>query len=249
LSVTVRCPKCGSNAHSMNVRHPFMWGKSDVEVRCQWCGTRKYGEEARRLVDGAVEAAKRAEEAERRFREQADRERREQLERELRAAEEREREEEARRILEEQEEQRRLDLLAAELAQAELERIEAERVEAERVEAEQNAVLEARRERDRAAARAMTEKRKAVEEMVGRRLARDEAARQARRDAPRLRREARLAARATAIADLGGDASTLCEYFLCDQPHRPDLRYCSKGCSDNLARERYEARKAARKSS
>jgi len=233
--VTVRCPKCGSNAHSVTVRHPYMWGKSDIEVRCQWCGTRKYGDEAQRLVDGALETLKRAEEVERRLREQAERERREQLEREWRAAEEREREDEARRIREEQEEQDRLGRIAAELARAELER--------ERVEAEKNAVAEARRERDRAAARAMSEKRKAVEEMVNRRLALNEEARNARLEAPRLRREAKAAARASVIATLGGDASTLCEYYLCDQPHRPDLRYCSKTCSDNVARERYAAKK------
>jgi hypothetical protein len=63
-----------------------------------------------------------------------------------------------------------------------------------------------------------------------------------RRDTPA--KIARAAARAARVAEIGGDASTLCESPWCVNPHPPDRRYCSKKCSDNVARERYDARKA-----
>ena len=50
MSVTVRCPKCNSNAHACLVRHPFMNQKAEMEVRCTTCGIRKYGADADRLV-------------------------------------------------------------------------------------------------------------------------------------------------------------------------------------------------------
>ncbi|NBR01240.1 MAG: hypothetical protein EBT79_12685 [Actinobacteria bacterium] len=248
--MTVRCPKCKSNAHSLTVRHPYLWGKSEVEVRCQWCGTRKYGAEAQRLVDEATAEANRLaveRETERRERDAAALAA---AAEESRLAEERRRqiEEEARcRQIEEEARRRQIE------EEARL-REEAERVWAERIEAERRAAAEAelakteaRKERERAEVRALNEKRKAIDEMVSRRLALNEEARQARLDAPRLRREAKAAARATAVAALGGDASSLCAYDLCDQPNGGQgRRYCSKTCSDHVARRRYAEKQAAR---
>ncbi len=257
MSVTVRCPKCGANAHAFSARHPFMSGKTETEVRCQLCGTRRYGAEADRLVEQALSRVTAHEASERRFREQA--------EDALRARNAAEREAELARVREEtrrgrqelldqralrlaqEAELERLELERVELERVELERVELERVEAERVEAERLAVLdaerEAQRERDRAVAAKFDEKRRTIDAMVARRLGLNEAARQARLDAPRLRRERLADARAASIALNGTDA--LCASPLCANPHPPDRRYCCKGCSDHVARERYKARKAA----
>lgn len=45
------CPKCEStNLHFQRIRHPFMWGASEVQMSCYICGTVKYGEPAIRQV-------------------------------------------------------------------------------------------------------------------------------------------------------------------------------------------------------
>lgn len=56
-------------------------------------------------------------------------------------------------------------------------------------------------------------------------------------------RAARAAARASRLAELGGDGSTLCASPWCANPHSENGRYCSKACSDDVARARYNARK------
>jgi hypothetical protein len=232
-----------------------MSGKTETEVRCQLCGTRRYGAEADRLVEQALSRVTAHEESERRFREQA--------EDALRARNAAEREAELARVREEtrrsaRERQELLDQRALRLAQeaelerlelerVELERVELERVELERVAAARKAVLdaerEAQRERDRATSAKLDEKRRAVDAMVARRLGLNEAARQARLDAPRLRRERLADARAASIALNGTDA--LCASPLCANPHPPDRRYCCKGCSDHVAREKYVAKRNA----
>lgn len=186
MSVTVRCPKCGSNAQVILVRHPFIHGKSDTEMRCMFCGARRYGAEAERLIEQA-----RAE-AERIARERAESERRAR---------------EAERIAQERAESERLFRIAAEWARAEAER---ERVAlAETVDPRPNQA----------------------------------AARQARIDASRLRRERLGAAHDAAVAERGVDA--VCESPLCANPRPPGRRYCGKKCSDDVARDRHNAKKAA----
>lgn len=61
MTSTVRCPKCSSNAHAFLARHPFIYNKSELQVACQFCGTRKYGEDATRLVEAAKEETARKE--------------------------------------------------------------------------------------------------------------------------------------------------------------------------------------------
>jgi hypothetical protein len=47
----VRCFKCNaSNVHFSQSRHPFMWGKAEVQFNCYICGSVKYGEVAIRQV-------------------------------------------------------------------------------------------------------------------------------------------------------------------------------------------------------
>lgn len=53
----------------------------------------------------------------------------------------------------------------------------------------------------------------------------------------------RASARASRVAALGGDDSTLCASPWCCNRHLSDRRYCSKACSDDVARARHKARK------
>lgn len=162
----VKCPKCGSNADWESTKHPFMWGRTEIEIQCRWCGTRRYGDDARRIVDSAIDEARRREEAEqRRLREEA----------------------EARRLREEAESAARVDPPPVD-------------------------------PKPRPPAR-----RPANSHAAG--------------------RDVLAARRVAAVAALGGDASTLCEYPLCTRPHRMNARYCSKQCSDHVARARYRARR------
>lgn len=200
--MTVRCPKCGSNAHSFLVRHPFIYGKTETEVRCHICGARRYGAEAERLVEQALAHRAAALEAERAARERAEAERRARLSAALEAERAREREA-AERAREEAAEQERRERLAAELA----------------------------------------EEKGVVDGMVARRLEQTAAARQAWGVASRLRRERLGAAHDAAVAERGEDA--VCASPLCANPRPPGRRYCGKGCSDHVARERYAARRRA----
>ena len=232
MSETVRCPKCRSNAQVLTVRHPFIWGKTEAAFHCMWCGTRKYGEAAQNVIE--EDMANRVAEINR------------------------------------QVEQRKRDEEGARHA-AEERRLLAERVERERVEREAEAAREAAREASREAAR---EAKVAREAEAAREVAREaEAAREAAReaeaaragaeqgsrqatpkklvarartDAARRRAEVKAATRAAAVAALGGDDSALCAYHLCDKPHGKDRRYCSKSCSDHIARARYDERKGRR---
>lgn len=187
MALTVKCPKCQSNAAVKSVPHMYQYRQSEYELHCMWCGTRKYGDAARAIVDAAI-----AEQAnQERLRQEA-----------IQAAEE------ARRI-------------------AEIERIEAERIaEIERQRAEEERIKAEEEERLRVA----EEERLRSENK--------------RRGVTQPRAE-KIAARALAIAQLGGDASTLCESPVCDKPHPIGKRYCSKICSDVVARERYNEKKRA----
>jgi len=147
--VIVKCPKCGSNADWESTKHPFMWGRTEIEIQCRWCGTRRYGDDARRIVDSAID--------------------------------------EARRLREEAESAARVDPPPVD-------------------------------PKPRPPAR-----RPANSHAAG--------------------RDVLAARRVAAVAALGGDASTLCEYPLCTRPHRMNARYCSKQCSDHVARARYRARR------
>ena len=46
-----RCPKCDNpSVHFQRTRHPYMWGRDDLQAHCYVCGTVKYGEKALRQV-------------------------------------------------------------------------------------------------------------------------------------------------------------------------------------------------------
>ena len=149
----VPCPKCGANAHVNLAQHSFIFNTGVAAIHCMICGTRKYGEDADRVLA----------EYEARVRE------------------------------------------AARLA-------------------------EATRLAEIAAAEAAMRRS------------------QAPRPAPVAtspRQAARIAARAARVAELGGDESSLCASPWCSNAHPTDRRYCNKTCSDDVARERYAARKRA----
>ena len=157
-----QCPKCaGSSLHFQKTRHPYMWGKDDLQVHCYTCGTVKYGEVALRQVfepqlarwtrqhneEAAFQIALEKERVERRAREAEaarlilEQEAREEVERKAREKARRERDrEEAARLAHEQE-QARLARVREEQALREKEdaarkvREEQERIERERTEA------------------------------------------------------------------------------------------------------------------
>lgn len=103
--MSVKCPKCGANAHVFATRHSFLYDRVETELQCQMCGTRRYGAEAERIVAEARSHA----------------------ERERAARAEQERAETAKLEAERAERER------IEAERAEAERIERERTEAERL--------------------------------------------------------------------------------------------------------------------
>jgi flagellar biosynthesis GTPase FlhF len=213
LTPTVRCPKCSSNAHAFLARHPFIYNKSELQVACQFCGTRKYGEDATRLVAAAKEEAARKE-AERK---------------ELAARKEAEHKEAERKEAERKEAEHK-----------EAERKEAERKEAERKEAfppQSAPAFERKTEGDDAA---MLEEIKHVEAKAAARMI-DARAKNDRAELARLRREQLVEVRAIALNYKGVEA--LCASPWCANPRPIDRRYCEKKCSDDVARERYLEKK------
>lgn len=172
----VRCPKCGANAHATRI--PQFRAPPVAEIRCMICGTRRYGDEAERIITEAIEA-ERAKITER-------------------------------------------DAVEATMRQT-------------------PPVKSSRLPRSEvvAAARSIASREQLMPTSGP---SEPHTVTPSRRDTPA--KIAKVAARATRVAELGGDASTLCESPWCVNPHPPDRRYCSKKCSDNVARERYDARKA-----
>lgn len=188
-----QCPKCaGTSLHFQKTRHPYMWGKDDLQVHCYTCGTVKYGEVAIRQVfepqfarwqrqhneEMAFQVALEKERVERRAREAEaarlilEQEAREEAERKAQEKARRERDrEEAARLAHEQE-QARLARVREEQALREKEEQErAAREEQERVLRERH---EAHLARERARARERTARWADIEVMRKRDAARME---------------------------------------------------------------------------
>ena len=162
------CYKCRSrNVHFSHGRHPYMWGKSEVQMNCFVCGSVKYGEVAiQQALDPQLKLWEREQAEEKAAQVRLGilaREEKERAQRELEAAVQREREEaaraaeeaarvkaeeEARLAREAEEEQERLNRLALQLAQEEETRLAREQAE----EAERAAREEVRLRLEREAA-------------------------------------------------------------------------------------------------
>ena len=220
MTSTVRCPKCSSNAHAFLVRHPFIYNKSELQVSCQFCGTRKYGEDATRLVEAAKEEAARKE-----------------LERkELAARKEAERVEAERKEAERVEAERK----EAERVEAERQSLAARKEASRKARPPQSAPAPATERKTEGDNAVMLEEIKHLEAKAAARML-DARAKNDRAELARLRREQLVAARAIAINYKGVEA--LCASPWCANPRPIDRRYCEKKCSDDVARERYLEKK------
>ena len=126
---------------------------------------------------------------------------------------------------------------AAEAAAAEA--AEAKRVEEEKKEAERKLRLETQRERERAAAAVLNEKRKVVEAIIARRNAEKEANKD--RAAVARRRWAAMASTRTRLL-VGATpelVASLCSSPWCCNPRRVTSVYCSSKCKDDVSRAKH----------
>lgn len=148
-----RCPKCDSGSlHFQRTKHPFMWGKTDLQFSCFTCGLVKYGEPAiRQAFEGALAKWHRQGQQEAAFQVSLDKERAERVAREVETTRLR-REQEARQQVEVEAKRAKEAKEAARLAR-EQKKVQAQE-EAERKVRERDAALLAREQelaRERAA--------------------------------------------------------------------------------------------------
>ena len=131
---------------------------------------------------------------------------------------------------------------AARQAVAEVKRVEeaeTKRVEEEKKEAERKLRLETQRERERAAAAVLNEKRKVVEAIIARRNAEKEANKD--RAAVARRRWAAMASTRTRLL-VGATpelVASLCSSPWCCNPRRVTSVYCSSKCKDDVSRAKH----------
>jgi len=234
--VTVRCPKCKSNASATTSRHPFYFNRTETVLHCQWCGTRKYGDEAVRLVEESLLAAEK---------EEADRRSRKEIERAVETARVNAMRQEAKLREEERIKAQLQEAQRQAIRLAEIERLRAERLEAER---QRLAELEAER--------LETERLRQVE-LEAQEAERLQQAQEAERRFQSLNTQARIAAirrialvnaRAAAMANRDPNGPPMCASPWCANTLPVDTRsmYCCRKCKDDVARDKYDAKKHSR---
>lgn len=236
----VRCPKCGANAHATRVRQSMLSNVSVAEVHCMICGTRRYGDEAERIIAEAVVAER------------------------VRTTTYASVEASMRRthwILPSTDDPTRRPRQETEAVRpvAPTERPVPTGDPPARDNAERERAVQTTpppktnrlpREEVVAAARSIASREDLMptngpsephtitaEPPVEPRYDFDVASTPLK--------VIRAAARTARVAELGGDASTLCASPWCCNRPLADRRYCSKSCSDDVARARYKARKAS----
>ena len=269
-----RCPKCDSGSlHFQRTKHPFMWGKTDLQFSCFTCGLVKYGEPAiRQAFEGALAKWERQWKEEVAFQVSVDKERAERVAREVETTRLR-REQEARQQVEVEAKRAKEAKEAARTAreqkkvQAQEEAARKVREEQERIVRERDAALLAREQelaRERAA-------RWAEIEVMRKRDAERQAnlQRELKRERDTRYREKKRAARLSlspvavlpapvsqpaapvvvevevgVVEEVGSVSLPMCAWTGCANHATPTSKYCSRTCSNNNARARYAARRA-----
>lgn len=145
-----RCPKCDSGSlHFQRTKHPFMWGKTDLQFSCFTCGLVKYGEPAiRQAFEAALAKWERQGKEEAAFQVSVDKERAERVAREVEATRLR-REQEARQQVEVEAKRAKEAKEAARLAR-EQKKVQAQEEAERKVREEQEEQERVVRERDAA---------------------------------------------------------------------------------------------------
>lgn len=162
-----QCPKCaGTSLHFQKTRHPYMWGKDDLQVHCYTCGLVKYGEATiRQVFEPQLARWTRQHNEEAAFQVALEKER----------VERRAREAEAARLILEQEAQEEAERKAQEKARRERDREEAARLAHEQEQARLARVREeqALREKEEAARKVREEQERIERERTEARIARE----------------------------------------------------------------------------